>query len=364
LFKLYRFIRSLLKAISSRPSGFGKFSWSFALCAIACAVLSGSPSNAGVLELLNEKTSKHVEIPGTGAWFIPAPGLSVSGKFDGFASEARKIDVVVANIKSPFAGIARGFNEPSLLLRGVELKSTGEMTVNGARALLLKALHKDGESIWGKWIMLLENGSGTIVVNAIFVSGDADAAADLEVMLKSVYPEPEAAAAPDIPASVDAPDRGVVSRDRDVPPSAASGDETSASGDLSSSDVFPPSDSAISSDIPTPSRGEDYDVDEAFRDLTRKLDSEDNSVVSDDATPDAAAVSEDVTPADEPASDDLGMNKEELLEYLARGTVASRDAASQDQTLTLDDAASKDLDAGTSADVIVSGDASKNQEEE
>ena len=34
-----------------------------------------------------------------------------------------------------------------------------------------------------------ENGNNTIDVNAVFVSGDAEAASDLETMLKGVYME-------------------------------------------------------------------------------------------------------------------------------------------------------------------------------
>lgn len=155
-----------------------------ALCLLS--VPGGGAAGAAALSLVNEITAKHTEVPGTGAFFLVPEGLAPSKQFDGFASEGRQIEVVVADIKSPFSEVSAGFTEMALESRGVELKSRGSLTINENAALLLKALHKDGDRSWGKWILLLEKGSGTLVVNGIFKSGDDRAARDVEAMLKSV----------------------------------------------------------------------------------------------------------------------------------------------------------------------------------
>ena len=126
----------------------------------------------------------------TGAYFVPAPGLALAASFDGFESKERNIQVIAANFGAPLDDIAKGFTEESFKAMGMQLKSRGEFTVNGARAYLFKVLHPSGDTNWGKWIMLAENGKNTLEVNAVFVSGDAVAASDLEIMLKGVCMEP------------------------------------------------------------------------------------------------------------------------------------------------------------------------------
>jgi hypothetical protein len=142
-----------------------------------------------------------VEAGSTGAFFVPAPGLTPADSLDGFESKERNIQVIVANFGAPLDEISKGFTEETFKAMGMELKSRGEFTVNGARAFLFKVLHPRADTNWGKWIMLAENGDNTIEVNAVFVSGDADAASDLEAMLKGVYMEPPRP----ISSSADAP---------------------------------------------------------------------------------------------------------------------------------------------------------------
>jgi hypothetical protein len=92
----------------------------------------------------------------------------------------------VANIKSPYKAISDAFTESTLQTRGLEVGSKAKLSINGSEATLLKALHKDGDKKWGKWILLLDSGENTLVVNGVFVSGDGDAAKDVETMIKSV----------------------------------------------------------------------------------------------------------------------------------------------------------------------------------
>jgi hypothetical protein len=161
----------------------------------AALVLYSAPSRAAILEVINEKTESHVASPGTNAFFIPPQGLALSSRFSGFESPERGIEVIAVNIAAPFADIEAGFSEASFRSRGMEMKSRGELIINGRKAVLFKVLHPDGTAYWGKWIMLAENGSNTLVVNAVFVSGDAKAAGDLETMLKGTFLEADAQSA-------------------------------------------------------------------------------------------------------------------------------------------------------------------------
>jgi hypothetical protein len=161
-----------------------------------------SAACASTLQVTNQKTDSHVAVPGTNVYFIPARGLSPASAFGGFESKSRRIEVIVANIDAPFEDMEVGFTDASFQSKGMELKSRGDLIVNGGKAILFKVLHPDSGINWGKWIMLAENGGGTLVVNAVFISGDADAASDLEIMLKGLYLDNAAQAkSADVPAS-------------------------------------------------------------------------------------------------------------------------------------------------------------------
>lgn len=162
------------------------------LCAICAIFLAGSGFAAQpvVPAFTSSKTAGHVEIPKLGAFFIPARGLEISENFDGFASEERGMEVVVAVIKSPYSTIEESFNENTLKSRGVKLFSKAAFTLNGSDATMMKALHPSDGVNWGKWILLLDGRDRTLVVTGIFLSGDEEASVDIEKMLKSAFFEP------------------------------------------------------------------------------------------------------------------------------------------------------------------------------
>jgi hypothetical protein len=155
--------------------------------AFLAVLLIVSAADASTLQVTNKKTDDHIAVPGTNVYFVPARELSPASAFGGFESKGRRIEVIVANIDAPFADITAGFTDASFQSKGMELKSRGDLTINGGKAILFKVLHPDAGINWGKWIMLAENGGSTLVVNAVFISGDADAASDLEIMLKGLY---------------------------------------------------------------------------------------------------------------------------------------------------------------------------------
>ena len=164
---------------------------SIAIFLLFAASAGVSLAAEGLPALSSSLTERHVEVPGLGAYFIPAKSLDISEKFDGFASEERGLEIVVAVIASPYATIEESFNENTLKSRGVNLLSKAAFTLNGSPATLMKALHPDGGRNWGKWILLLDGGDRTLVANGVFVSGDEDAATDVEAMLKSVVFRPQ-----------------------------------------------------------------------------------------------------------------------------------------------------------------------------
>ncbi|MDR1508084.1 MAG: hypothetical protein LBS53_00420 [Synergistaceae bacterium] len=170
--------------------------------AFLTVLLVVAAASASTLQVTNQKTDSHVAVPGTNVYFVPARELSLASAFGGFESKGRRIEVIAANIDAPFEDIAAGFTDASFQSKGMELKSRGDLTINGRKAILFKVLHPDAGINWGKWIMLAENAGSTLVVNAVFISGDADAAYELEIMLKGLYLDDAVQAKP---ANVPAP---------------------------------------------------------------------------------------------------------------------------------------------------------------
>jgi hypothetical protein len=160
---------------------------------LACFLFFFAVCGEAAVDIVNELTEGHTRMPGTNIYFITPGDMKPSDRFNGFASDGRVIEVIVASIKSPYSEISGVFTDANLLTRGVKVRSRGDITVNGSTGILLKALHEDGDKKWGKWIMILEDGNDSLVVNGIFASGDEDAARDVEAMLKSVVLESDEA---------------------------------------------------------------------------------------------------------------------------------------------------------------------------
>lgn len=155
---------------------------------LASSVCSGVSSAAEVIEIKNTDSPGYVDLRSVEAKFIPMEGMLQSQRFDGFELNGKNIEVIVASIAAPYSGIAENFTKETLKMRGVDLLSRTEVEINGRRGVLVKAIHPDAGTKWGKWLLIVDNGSATLVVNGVFLSGDTDAAVGLERMLKSVIP--------------------------------------------------------------------------------------------------------------------------------------------------------------------------------
>lgn len=223
----------------------------FAIFAALAVIHFVMPVPASALDITSQKTERHVLVPGTNAYFAAAPGLVLASDFTGFESKNRRIEVIVAYLDGPIESIEGGFSEASFTSFGMELLGKGELTIDTRRAVLYKILHDDGNIKWGKWVMLAEDGPGTLVVNAAFVSGDTDASMELEQMLKGVYMEP------------------VITAAKEPAPSQISSDD--AAGRVAAGDVPSPGSADVSS---KPQRGDgevSFDRQEAIAILAKEV---------------------------------------------------------------------------------------------
>lgn len=153
---------------------------------LAVCLLAVGTADAAVIK--NVQTPEYVDLQPVEARFLLPRGVVRSTRFDGFESKERRIEVVAALLKAPYRDIADSISKSTLGARGVEVLSQTDVIINDRRGTLIKARQVDGKTTWGKWLLAIDNGGATLVVNGVFVSGDAKAAEDILAMMKSVIP--------------------------------------------------------------------------------------------------------------------------------------------------------------------------------
>lgn len=157
----------------------------FALCL-------GTASGATV-EITNIAGASYIDMPEVMAKFRLPDGFVRSARFSGFEDPERSIETVIALLRAPYDSIADKIDADGLKARNVEVLARADVMINGRRGVLIKAVHQDSGTRWGKWILVLDNRAGTLVVNGVFVSGDTKSAVDIETMLKGIVPYGEIA---------------------------------------------------------------------------------------------------------------------------------------------------------------------------
>lgn len=154
----------------------------------------GAARAAGVVEITNVGSSSYIDMPEVSARFLLPNGFVRSTRFSGFEAPERNIEAIAALLRAPYDSIADKIDAEGLKTRGIETLARADVLINGRRGVLIKAVHQDSGTKWGKWILVLDNRAGTLVINGVFVSGDTTAAVDLETMLKGVIPYGETVA--------------------------------------------------------------------------------------------------------------------------------------------------------------------------
>lgn len=158
------------------------------IAAIAAIEILSAAASFAAVEIKNEDDANYVDFKQVEAKFLLPRGFVRSTRFDGFEAKGRNIEVVLSLIKTPFSSIDDSINEELLRSRGVRLLNQTEVSINGRRGFLIKAVHEDGGKKWGKWLLALDNDGATLVANGVFTSGDTAAAEDVAKLIKSVVP--------------------------------------------------------------------------------------------------------------------------------------------------------------------------------
>jgi len=125
-----------------------------------------------------------VSVPGTKVKLAPPPGFAPAKQFPGFINEDTGSSIVVTEMPAPFSQITAGFDSKSLAAGGMTLLSRREISIGGAKGVLLHVSQVAQSIDFLKWIVAVGNEKETVLIAATFPK---ELKADLSaVMEKSV----------------------------------------------------------------------------------------------------------------------------------------------------------------------------------
>lgn len=163
------------------------FKKALAFClATVFAVLSVSTAQADEpKEVFVEKTAAHRKLFSVPVYLVPANGLSLAKTAGGCMDKAKKVSFEASQLRIEYNKLLEEFNEDGLKKAGLELKLKSEFIWNGRSAMLLKAFHRGKSSVVGKWILIIDRGGDTWMLNGLYDAKDQKRSEIVLNMLKS-----------------------------------------------------------------------------------------------------------------------------------------------------------------------------------
>jgi hypothetical protein len=112
--------------------------------------------------------SKLVKVPGTKVSLVPPTGLKPSERFPGFLDEETSSSIVITEMPAPYSEIADGFTKEALAMRGMNLLSRREISINGRSGILLHVGQEARSIAFLKWMVITGNEKETVLITATF----------------------------------------------------------------------------------------------------------------------------------------------------------------------------------------------------
>lgn len=119
--------------------------------------------------------AQSVRVPGTGVTIIPPHGFSAAKDYPGFESVELQSSIVVTESPAPFSATKGGLTTEGLASKGIALVGSKAVTAGGKESLLLRAVQKVGDTVFGKWMLVGGDDTRTVMIVATFPQTAADA---------------------------------------------------------------------------------------------------------------------------------------------------------------------------------------------
>lgn len=126
-----------------------------------------------ILYAISVSFSWAASVQGTRVTLAPPEGFEVSDRFPGFILKEHNASIMVTEMPGPYEPIISGFSMPEELQKQQMQKISEEILPE--RALPAKLIHlkqEAYETTWLKWILIMGNETGTLIVTATFLKQD------------------------------------------------------------------------------------------------------------------------------------------------------------------------------------------------
>lgn len=133
------------------------------------------------------KTEKHQSFSNLPLYILLEQDFNFKKTNSGYADKEKKIALETIELQLSYKTLLEEFNEENLKKAGLELKSQVNLLWNGSNATLLKVFQTDINSVTGKWILIIDQGEKTWMLNSSYDSKNQQHSSSLLKMIKSVF---------------------------------------------------------------------------------------------------------------------------------------------------------------------------------
>ncbi len=154
-------------------------------CGIAIDLVQYSiPAQAQVPAPMSKKEqARYTSFATAGIKLIKPDGFDPAESFDGFQQTSTQSSVMAITLPGPFSKVTSGFNATQLKARGITLKSSENISIDGSKGILINLTQTAYGIEFSKWIVAFGNEQETKMVTATFPKNRS---AKLSPILKSV----------------------------------------------------------------------------------------------------------------------------------------------------------------------------------
>ena len=146
-----------------------------------CAAYGAAPS-----VINNAKTEEHKELFSLPLFLRPEGGFNFEKIADGCVDKAKKVELRASQIRLSYSEMLDGFSADGLKKAGMTAKNRTEFIINGSKATLFKLFQKGKGSVLGKWLLVIDKGENSWMLDASYDPKDSACSESVLKMIKSV----------------------------------------------------------------------------------------------------------------------------------------------------------------------------------
>ena len=158
-----------------------------AISALFMLITCQGAASAEPAAVTSVRTPEHEELFDIPLLIKPAKGLTLQRHDGGCADKVKKVAVEASEVRVPYETLVQEFSETNLKKAGMNMKLRSEYIWNGSRATLLKIFQKSKTTVMGKWVLLIDRGEKSWIVNGLYDSKDQKRSEMVLGMLKSSF---------------------------------------------------------------------------------------------------------------------------------------------------------------------------------